>query len=144
MRAMLRCILHWLLVIALALAGVGNAAASVAMGAMHARGPAATVPADVPSADPHAHAAPHAAADAHMEVGIPDPGAKGTHDCDGNCCTDAGGCACPCLHLVQDVAFVPLVLGAARLAQAPGGSVPVQGLPAPVLREDIRPPIDPA
>ena len=125
---MLRHLLHWMLALTLAVAGVGNAAASVAMLESDSGG----------SVD--AHAMHGDATAAHGEHADTTDARAGHADCGSDCCIGADTCQCPCVHLAQDIAF-PIELPARVLTRLPAASAPAYGHPAPALRGDIRPPI---
>ncbi len=127
---MLRCLLHCVLALALALAGVGNAVASVSMLSMDAAPLADAHAMHEPATAPHAG---HAAA----------PDMRNEHsDCGTDCCAedDADGCHCSAMHLVQDIAL-PVALPSLQRPHLPLASRPAYGHPAPLLRDNIRPPI---
>ena len=128
---MLRQLLHCMLALALAVAGIGNAGASGAMLPSDSGG----------SVDAHAMHSDATAVHGDRAETTDAPAAHA--DCGSDCCIGADTCQCPCVHLVQDIAF-PIELPARVLTRLPAASAPDCGHPAPTLRDDIRPPIGPA
>lgn len=130
-RPMFRCLIHWMLACALLLGGIGNAAATVAMG---------TLAAAAPPAQTDAHEAPEATHGERPVVGMTDSLSPEGHACGEDCCADTGTCQCPCLNMAAVVGAIRAIPGGCPASQ-PRARVAIDGLPAPGLREDIRPPI---
>lgn len=127
--------LRLLLILILALNGVGSAAASVQM--------TEPVPIRTGSGDDRSGQTPdepcamhHASDDQDSDAS---GGAKGDHDRSADCCKSAA-CRCACMHV--NVSIMPAVLNAPTLIARERSVLPVLlGHRTPVLPHLIRPPI---
>lgn len=130
---MLRHLLHALLVLTLALNGVGNGFAMTDAAHME---PNAGHAADIVDIVMDAPCGSHGEAAA----AVADDTSGDKHMAGGDCCDGGGACDCACLHAMQAITMpargVVADPGHALFADALG-----PGHPSPPRSEDIRPPI---